>query len=174
MQKFLPTIIKQAAFIFDGYGYAGIQDEAKLPPLKKIIEDWRGGGMPGAVGVNMGIEKMQFTAKLAGVNEQLYRAWADYGDPVKQFSLNGHAVNEDTNQQVGVTCMMRGEVSGLEEDETKAGTIGMLSGEIEVRRIRIVVDNELVLDYDPIAIILDRGNGNELEQMRVNLGIGRS
>ena len=60
----LPAKLKNFATFIDGISYVGEVEEVTLPKLKRKTEDWRGGGMPGAVKTDMGIDalEMEFTA----------------------------------------------------------------------------------------------------------------
>jgi P2 family phage contractile tail tube protein len=59
-------ILKNFNLFVDGVGFAGNAEEVQLPALNIIEEDFRAGGMDSPIGLDMGIEKLETSFKIAG------------------------------------------------------------------------------------------------------------
>ena len=66
----LPSVLKNMILFNEGQNYMGEVKSVTLPPLTHKIEEWRGGGMPGAVGIDM---------ESATIAAQGYRFRVPYG-----------------------------------------------------------------------------------------------
>ena len=53
----LPKVIKQYNIFFQDGGWAGVCSEVELPDFMLKLDKFRGGGMIGAVAINMGVEQ---------------------------------------------------------------------------------------------------------------------
>ena len=167
----LPHFIKQGNFIADGYGLIGKIENVKLPDLKHKTEEWRGGGMPGDIDVEVGFEKLTFPFKIGGVDTRIFKTYGLRVGAVKPFQVLGHAVAEDTEETMGVAAYMRGKLLELELDEIKAGSPGMLSGVVALHYYRLLINEEEMIEYDPINLVHKIGGVDQLAATRANLGL---
>ena len=167
----LPNLVKQANLIVDGQGYLGKLENAKLPDLKQKVEEWRGGGMLGDIEVTVGFEKMAMPFKLGGIEPGLFKLWGLQNNAVKAFQVLGHAVAEDTGETMSIDAYIRGKLADVETDEFKPGSQGMSSYEVKIHYYRLRVNDEELIEYDPINLVLKIGGVDQLASMRANLGL---
>jgi len=168
----LPEFVKQANLIIDGYGKLGTMENAQLPKMVEKSEDWRGGGMLGDIEIELGFEKMEFAFKVGGVDRQIIKLWGLKKNAIKPFQLLGHAFSEDTGETKSVAAYMRGRLKELEFDEWKAGgSPGMISGTVAMNYYRLVINDEEMIEYDPVNVVLKIGGEDQIADMRANLGL---
>ncbi|MBK1868248.1 phage major tail tube protein [Taklimakanibacter albus] len=167
----LPHFVKQSTIIADGFGQLGKMESVKLPDLKQVFEDWRGGGMPGAVEVELGIEKMQIEFKIGGVDRNLLKMWGLQQGAIKPFQILGHAVAEDSDESLGVSAYVRGKLGEIEFDEFKTGSLANISYVVKMHYYRLRVGDEDMVEYDPINLVYKIGGVDQLAAQRANLGL---
>jgi len=168
----LPDFVKQATMIADGYGKMGTLENVQLPKLVSKMEDWRGGGMIGDIEVELGFEKMEFPFKVGGMDRQLIGLWGLKTGAVKPFQILSHAVAEDSDKSIGISAYIRGRLKEVEFDEFKAGgSPSMLSGVVAMHYYRLLIDDQEVIEYDPINLVLKINGEDQIADMRANLGL---
>lgn len=69
----LPRKLKNCNAFADGVSYLGVVAEFEEPKLAIATEEWRGGGMVGAVKMDMGLEAMEAKLKMGGHVVELIR-----------------------------------------------------------------------------------------------------
>lgn len=167
----LPNFIKQANLIVDGRGLLGKLENVKLPDLKSKVEEWRGGGMLGEIEVTLGFEKLALPFKIGGFEPGLMKLWGLQAGAVKAFQVLGHAVTEDSDETIAIAAYIRGKLADVETDEFKPGSTGMASYEVKMHYYRLLANDEELIEYDPINLVLKIGGVDQLASMRANLGL---
>ncbi len=104
----MPRTLKNFNLFNDGNSYMGQVEEVTLPKLTRKMEEYRGGGMIGAVQLDMGQEKVELEWKCAGfmrgVLEQ-YGAIKIDGVPLR---FAGAYQRDDDGSVSAVEVIMRG------------------------------------------------------------------
>ncbi len=67
--------LKNCTMAIDGRGYAGRVKTVTLPKLTVKTEEFRGGGMDAPIEIDMGMEKLEFSATLSSVDPDLLGSW---------------------------------------------------------------------------------------------------
>ncbi|MFW8395473.1 phage major tail tube protein, partial [Klebsiella pneumoniae] len=104
----------------DGENYIGKVPSVTLPKLTRKTEDYQGGGMLGAAGVDLGLEAGALDASMivGGVVEELILKW---GGDINELRLRfvGELYSGGTSSLLEVE--MRGRITEIDQGEAKQG-----------------------------------------------------
>ncbi|MBV8973399.1 MAG: phage major tail tube protein [Sphingomonadaceae bacterium] len=118
----LPSKLKNLNLFVDGTSWLGIVKSVTPPPLKRKIEGWRGGGMDGEVGVDMGLDGMielNFTA--GGWMRQVARTFGAATHDAVQLRFAGAYQRDDSGAVDAVEITVRGRLHELDRGDAKPG-----------------------------------------------------
>lgn len=104
-----PSKLKNMNFYIDGIGYLGETEEVEMPKIALKTDDYRGGGMIGAIDLDMGLDKIELGVTMAGV---IMGAIQQFGAPIVDAALTrfaGAYQNDQTGavQAVEIACLGR-------------------------------------------------------------------
>ena len=77
----LPRKLKYLNMFNDGLSYMGVVESVTLPKLTRKLEKYRGGGMPGSVSVDLGLDDDALALEwtIGGLPD--VALWAQYASP---------------------------------------------------------------------------------------------
>ncbi|KAA0571063.1 phage major tail tube protein [Azospirillum sp. Sh1] len=164
-----PKVVKYWNLFIDGRGYAGRVDEVNEPKLSIKTDEHRGGGMDAPMGIDLGMDKIEFSFTLSEHSTEVYR----------QFGLiDGNAVRVQLRQSLADDTTLRpkvitaqGMLTELDGGSSKSGDKGSLKGTIWCRYYKLEIDGraEIEIDIDNMKRVI---NGvDQLAQHRANIGL---
>ena len=161
-----PRTIRNFNAFIDGVSYAGLATEGKLPELKLQTASHRGGGMDGAMAIDMGMEAMQ--AELTLIE------WAS--DPIKMFgtrqrmTLRPGAMGEHDFTADSFVCTLGGRWSVTSFADLKPGSDVPLKLTLEADYFRMLKDGDELFEIDVEAGKRIIGGVDQLAAMRNAMG----
>jgi P2 family phage contractile tail tube protein len=121
----LPRKLKIMMMFIDGRGYAGETTSVTLPNLSRKLEAYRGGGMSGAVKLDMGAgDDLDLEHSYGGPIREVIR---QYGLPSLtgvQLRFVGSYEADDTGELTTVEIVARGRHEEIDRGEQKPGEAG--------------------------------------------------
>lgn len=117
----LPSKLKNFRVYNDGNNYQGIIAEVTLPKITILMEDWRGGGMLGAVKVDMGLEAMEIEFTNGGLVKQILRQMGTTTVDGCLLRFVGAYQADDTGTVDRVEVVVRGRPQEIDMGNAKAG-----------------------------------------------------
>lgn len=167
----LPKKLKQFILFNDGNGYLGEVPSVTLPKLAQKLEDYRGGGMPGTIKLEQGLEALTLEWTAAG-----YLA-----DTIKQFGtakIDGVMLRmtqalqqDDTGGVTPAEVIMRGRHSIIDMGESKAGTMTEHKITTELTYYKLSMDGVELVEVDMVNMVYIVGGIDRLAETRSALGI---
>ncbi len=166
----LPRTLKQMAVWVAGQHYAGEATEFTPPTLEKVLEEYRAGGMPGAVSIDMGIEKLSATMKMAG---WVAATIAQFGGGLNNAELRlVEAVQADDTAAVqGIEHVMRGRLTKLDFGTSKVGDMTEHEYEYQLTYYKLIDNGRVLIEIDLVNMIVKVGDTDQMEDVRRILGI---
>ena len=87
----IKNVLRNINLFVDGRGYAGQVDEFDPPKLTVQTEEYRAGGMDGPVEIDLGLEKLECTLTLPGIDADVVKLWGVYGSELTPHYAEGSA-----------------------------------------------------------------------------------
>ena len=159
----LPRVLKNLNLFNDGTSYMGQVGEVTIPKLVRKFEAWRGGGMNGAVKVDLGLadDTNEFDWKLGGLDEQILRQWGVTKVAGVLLRFAGAYQRDDTGDTSAVEIVIRGRHESIEMGTAKPGEKTEVSIKTIWSYLKITVDGEVILEID-IPGMVEKVNGVDL------------
>lgn len=167
----LPSKLKFLNVFNDGTGYLGETAEVTVPKLARTFEDWRGGGMDAAVGIDLGGEPLEFEWKIGGMLEQVYRQFGATSINALQLRFVGSYQDDSTGQTKAVDITVRGRHQEIDPGSAKAGDDTEQTVKTRCAYYKLMVDGETLIEKDELNMVFVVGGVDILAQHRANLGI---
>ena len=114
-------ILKNFALFVDGRGYAGKAEEFSPPKLSLQLDEFRAGGMNAPVSIEMGMEKLESSWKMASNEPDMIALWGNGKDV--PIVARGVVQNLDGSVEP-VVITQRGPITSLEPEAMKPGERG--------------------------------------------------
>lgn len=167
----LPKKLKNFILFNDGNAYLGEVPEVVLPKLAIKMEDYRGGGMPGTVKIDQGLEALTLEWTAAG-----YLA-----DAIKQFGtakIDGAMLRltqalqaDDTEAIIPAEIVMRGRHSEIDFGTGKAGEMTAHKYKTELTYYKLSMEGVELVEIDLVNSIYIVGGVDRMAETRQALGI---
>lgn len=164
------NILKNFNLFVDGRGYAGNVEELQLPNMALKVDDFRAGGMDSSVALDMGQEKMEFSATLTGFDLDVLKLWGVSTSNIKQFIARG-ALEDIDGTVTPVAAYIGGTIRSLELGAFKAGDKSTLKLTVDVRTYRYEQDGQEIYNIDIENMVRTINGVDQLKAKRAALGI---
>ncbi len=143
----MDNILKNMNLGVDGRGYAGKVLELTKPNLTIMQEDYRAGGMDSAVGLDMGMEKMEASAVLGSYDKEVLKLWGLAPGNDVPLTFKGALQNDDGSVDQ-VLVQMRGTITGLDSGTWKPGEVANLTITMNPHYYKETVAGDVVHEID--------------------------
>lgn len=163
-------ILKNFNLYVDGRGYAGNVDEIQLPALNVTEEDYRAGGMDAPVAIDMGMEKLEATAKLSKWDADLVKLWGLGNGTRVPLVFRGALENLD-GVVVPVVVKLTGAIHGMEFDSVTPGAKAGLTFKIAATSYSYTQDDVVLHDIDVLNMKRVIGGVDRLAAQRAAIGL---
>lgn len=147
----LPRKLKNMNAFVDGGSYLGTIGEYEEPKLAVATEDWRGGGMPGAVKVDLGLEAMEASLTMGGHVAALIRKFGTTAVDGVRVRLVGAYQADDGTAAQAVECYIGGRFTEIEPGKAKAGDDTEHKFTVPLAYYRRVVDGRVEVEIDMVS-----------------------
>ena len=149
----LPSFLKNFNPFNDGNSYMGVADSVKLPKLAKQMEDFRGGGMNGKVGIDLGQEKLEAEFACAGFMSQVFQQYGTTKIDGVMLRFAGAYQRDDTSVVQAVEVVVRGRHEEIDLGDAKAGDKSKLNVKSTLSYYKLTVDNKVLIEIDLLNMI---------------------
>lgn len=118
----LPRQLKDMNVFSESESFAGHCQTFTRPKLAMKLEEYRGGGMPGAVDLQLGIEKLEVTHKYGGDMPSLNRGFGAAQIDASQLRFAGAYQNDETGGYDDVQIVVRGRHVEIDPGDDEVGS----------------------------------------------------
>lgn len=166
----IPKKLRLFTLFVDGENFIGKVPSVTLPKLTRKTEDYQGGGMLGAAGVDLGLEAGALDASMivGGVVEALILKWGGDIDELRMRFV-GEIYSGGTSSLLEVE--MRGRITEIDKGEAKQGDDTNHTYAIKNTYYKESVDDKPLLEVDLLNFIYKR-DGKSLYPDRIASALG--
>lgn len=151
----IPSVLRNFSAFVNGIDYIGRVTEIELPELAVKTAEHRGGGMDAEVELDMGMEKLETTIKLAEYSPDLLKATLKLGTG-QRLMFRG-ALQRDQEAAVSCVVEMVGGFKSSKMGSWKAGDVPELELAAALRYYKLEIGDETIyeIDVDNMVRIID-------------------
>jgi P2 family phage contractile tail tube protein len=166
----LPRKLKHFNVFYNGEEFFGQATEITLPKLAIKAEAYRGGGMPGEVDIDLGIEKLELEHSYGGLMYQIIKDFGitTVGGVLLRFS--GSYQRDDTGDTDAVEAICRGRHTEVDQGNAKAGDDTEFKVKSTCSYYKLTVNGTTLIEIDMVNMIYVVDGVDRLEQHRRNIG----
>jgi len=164
------NILKNFNVYIDGRGFAGVAEEVQLPTLELKSEDFRAGGMDGAIKIEQGQEAMEASISLSGYDSATLALWGVGEGNLVPIVARG-ALESLNGTVTPIVVNISGTIRSMEPDAWKAGEKSTLKFTIDVRAYKYTQNGQVIHDIDIINMVRIVNGKDRLANIRNALGM---
>ncbi|WP_421245489.1 phage major tail tube protein [Aeromonas sanarellii] len=169
----LPRKLKHLNLFLDGENWIGVAEEYTPAKLAMKLEAYRGGGMPGAVHINMGLDDgaldTEFT--FGGYEAALFKKQHQAKIDGVMLRFAGSFQRDDTAQVSAVEIVQRGRIKELDGGTFKTGDNSQQKATMVNTYYKVTIDGEDLVEIDLINMIWKVGGEDLMEEHRKAIGL---
>ena len=169
----LPRKLKHLNQFLDGENWIGVAEEYTPAKLAMKLEAYRGGGMPGAAHINMGLEDdaldTEFT--FGGYEAALFKKQHQTKIDGVMLRFAGSFQRDDTGQVSQVEIVQRGRIQQLDGGTLKTGDNSQQKATMKNTYYKVTVAGEELVEIDLINMIWKVGGVDLMEEHRKAMGL---
>lgn len=166
----LPRKLKYAAVFNDGDSYLGQSKTITLPKLTRIMKEWRGGGMDGAVKVDQGLGLLELEVTYGGLMLGILRQFGIMNVAGVQLRFMGSYQREDTGEIDAVEVVVRGQHEEIDMGDAEQGEDGDFKTKTPCAYYKLIVNGRTEIEIDLMNMVLEVDGVDRLAAHRANIG----
>lgn len=147
----LPRKLKNLNAYADGASYLGEVASFEEPALAIAMEEYRGGGMPGPVQIDRGLQAMQATLTMGGHTKALIRKFGTTNVEGVRLRLVSAFQRDDGSRAEAVEIYIGGRFSEIGFGTSSAGEDTEHEYTVPLAYYRRVVDGRTEVEIDMVA-----------------------
>ena len=169
----LPRKVKYLNLFNDGINWIGIVESVTLPKLTQKFEKYRGGGMPGAVDISLGLDDgaldTEFT--IGGTEALLFKQMGTVTADGVMLRFTASIQRDDTGEIQALELVTRGRHKELDSGEFKQGDSSTTKVSSTNTYAKLTIDGEVIYEADLINMIWIVDGKDLLEEHRAAIGL---
>lgn len=166
----LPKKLKFMNLFNEGRSFLNMCPTVTLPVLTRILEDYRGGGMDGAAGYDMGQEPLEMEWTVGGLPEGVLE---QYGEPSAAGLLlrwAGSYQRDDDGATSAVEVVVRGRHQAIDMGEQAVGEDTDTTVTSRLTYYKLTIDGVVKIEIDLLGMVFNVNGVDRLAQHRANIG----
>lgn len=167
----LPSKLKQMNLFENGVSWLGECPEVTLPKLELDTEEWRGGGMMGAVMWSKGHKPIELEWKAGGWMRAPFRQWGAAGIDGTMLRFAGAYEDIQTGGINAVEILVRGRYTEIDPGKAKPGDDTEQSYKAACVYYRVEVNGVVDLELDFLNNVWISGGVDRTAELRAALGM---
>ncbi|WP_034911988.1 phage major tail tube protein [Erwinia sp. 9145] len=169
----LPRKLKHLNLFNAGNNWQGLVESLTLPKITRKFEKYRGGGMAGAVDIDMGLDDgaldTEFT--IGGTEALLFKQMGVETVDGVQLRFTGSIQRDDTGEVQAVELVIRGRHKELDSGEWKTGESSTTKVSGTNTYAKLTINNEVLYEIDLVNMIHTVDGKDLMEAHRSALGL---
>lgn len=170
----LPQVIQDARIYFDGDNVVVGQGSVALPSLQAMSETVKGAGIAGEIEMPLVGQYQSMTTKLDFTtisSDAMKLSSPSAHDIVVRGSQQLFNTSSGVSESEAVTAFMKVVCKQSELGKLEKGSGSDTSIELEVLSIRLVINNEEIVNVDKCNYVCEFGGVDYMAQLKRNLGM---
>lgn len=167
----LPRMLKDFNLFGPNGSYQGQVPELTMPELQRKMEEYRAGGMDGAIEIDLGQEKIELQWKAAGLVDNLFEHYGSPAHDAVQLRFTGSYEDDETGAGTAVEIVIRGRHKQINMGDAKPGDNNQIEITTAVSYYRLMVNNVDMIEIDVPGNVFKVNGNDRLAERRQRLGI---
>jgi len=169
----LPRKLKHLNLFNAGENWQGLVESVTLPKFTRKFEKYRGGGMPGAVDIDMGLDDgaLDTEFSIGGTELQLFKQMGAVTADAIQLRFTGSIQTDSTGEVQAVELVIRGRHKEIDSGEWKTGESNSTKVSSTNSYAKLTINGEVVYEVDLMNMIENVGGSDLLEKHRTAIGL---
>lgn len=167
----LPKKLRDFNLFGDGNSWQGQIAELTLPTLARVVEDYRGGGMDGAVEIDMGQEKIEFEWTAGGLLAEIFDGFGASRLDATMLRFAGAYYSETDGATTAVEIIVRGRHREIDMGTAKPGENNEIKVITSCSYYKLIIDGEKVLEIDLPGYVFKVRGEDRLADRRAAIGL---
>lgn len=151
----LPRKLKHLNLFNDGNNWQGIVESLTLPKFTRKFEKYRGGGMAGAVDVDMGLDDgaLDTEFSIGGMESLIFKQLAKTTADGVQLRFTASIQRDDTGEVQAVELVVRGRHKEIDSGELKTGESNSTKVSSTNSYAKLTINGEVLYEVDTINMV---------------------
>lgn len=169
----LPRKLKHMNLFNDGNNWMGVVESVTLPKFTRKFEKYRGGGMPGAVDLDMGLDDgaLDTEFSIGGTEALLFKQMGAASVDAIQLRFTGSIQTDSTGETQAVELVLRGRHKEVDSGEWKTGESNSTKVSSTNSYAKLTINGEVVYEVDLVNMIEIVDGMDLMEAHRSNIGL---
>lgn len=167
----LPKKLKAFGVFHNGTNYAGEATEVTLPKLSRKTEDYRSGGMPGAIEIDLGQEKIVLEWTCGGIVKDVLQQYGTLKHDGAQVRFAGAYQAEDASKPDSIEIVVRGRHKEIDFGNAKAGDDSSFKISTTCSYYKLSINGETIIEIDMVNMIFKVNGTDLLADLRSAIGL---
>ena len=151
----LPRKLKRLNVFLNGDNWVGVAEDFTPAKLSRKFEAYRGGGMGGAVNIDMGLDDgaLDVSFTFGGYGEELLRCMGEPKAEGTSIRFAGSLQRDDTGEVVAAEIVCRGRFKELDRGTLKSGDNTQAKVSMVCTYYKEIVNGQVIHEIDIINMI---------------------
>ncbi|MBU3823471.1 MAG: phage major tail tube protein [Candidatus Oceanisphaera merdipullorum] len=151
----LPRKLKHLNIFLDGGNWVGLAESFTPAKLTRKFEKYRGGGMPGSVDIDMGLDDDALSTSfvVGGYEANLLRKMGAAKADAVSLRFSGAYQRDDTGEVSSVEIVCRGRFTERDGGEQKTGENTQTTMNMTNVYYKEIVDGEVLYEVDVLNMV---------------------
>ncbi|WNJ80521.1 phage major tail tube protein [Cedecea neteri] len=169
----LPRKLKHMNMFNDGNNWQGITESLTMPKYTRKFEKFRGGGMAGAVDIDMGLDDGALDTEytIGGTESLVFKQIGKTTVDAIQTRFTGSIQRDDTGEVQAVELVTRGRIKEVDSGEWKTGESSTTKVSMTNSYAKLTINGEVVYEVDLVNMIEIVDGVDLMEAHRAALGL---
>ncbi|WP_275286920.1 phage major tail tube protein [Halomonas elongata] len=168
----LPKKLKDLNLFANGDSWQGQIQSVTLPTLSRKIEEWRGGGMEGTVGIDMGIDGLMTCEwTVGGLIAAMFDNYGTSRIDADLLRMTGSYESDDDQEVVPVEVVMRGRHTEIDMGDAQSGENTEHSVTSTLSYYKLIINGSTVIEVDIPGYVFKVNGEDRLAERRAALGL---
>lgn len=169
----LPRKLKHLNLFNDGNNFQGITESVTLPKFTRKFEKYRGGGMPGSVDIDMGLDDgaLDTEFSIGGMDALLFKQMGTATADGIQLRFTGSIQRDDTGEVQAVELVVRGRHKEIDGGELKTGESNTTKVSSVNTYAKLTINGEVCYEVDVLNMVEIVDGVDMMEAHRSALGL---
>lgn len=169
----MEDVVNASNLFNDGNNWQGIVESLTLPKFTRKFEKYRGGGMPGAVDVDMGLDDgaLDTEFSIGGTELLLFRQMGKATVDGIQLRFTGSIQRDDTGEVQAVELVVRGRHKEVDSGEWKTGESSTTKVSSTNSYAKLTINGEVLYEVDLVNMVEIVDGVDLMEEHRNALGL---
>ncbi|MBB3141223.1 phage major tail tube protein [Halomonas organivorans] len=168
----LPKKLKDMNLFANGDSWQGQVQSVTLPTLTRKIEEWRGGGMEGTVGIDMGIDGLMTCEwTVGGLIAAMFDNYGSSRIDADLLRMTGSYESDDVQEVVPVEVVMRGRHTEIDMGDAQSGENTEHTVTSTLSYYKLTINGATVIEIDIPGYVFKVNGEDRLAERRAALGL---